>query len=103
MRLLRRPIILGILVTLFLTLTVLATTNKASSTAFWLLFPGIWAVGSVASLLAIEQSESGGLNLILAILGGAVINAGIYALLFVVVRKVSQRFTSRSVRKVMFD
>jgi hypothetical protein len=80
----------GVLVTLFLTAVFMATASKVSSIAFWLLFPGVWAVGSVATLFHI-QFESGGVNLILGVLAGAIVNIGVYSFLFMAVRSVLNR------------
>jgi uncharacterized membrane-anchored protein len=95
MRLLLQSLMFGFLVTLCLSAVVLATTGKVSSIAFWLIFPGVWSVG-VALLPFVGQSDSGGVNVILGILVGSVVNICIYALLFCLVRKATRRDRSNS-------
>jgi len=86
MALLLRCLTFGFLLTLLLSALVLCTTGEASSLAFWLIFPGVWLIG-VALGPFVGQSDSGGVNLIVGIVAGSVLNAGIYALLFFLVSK----------------
>ena len=86
MALLLRCLTFGFLLTLLLSALVLCTTSEASSLAFWLIFPGVWLIG-VAVAPFVGQSDSGGVNLIVGIVAGSVLNTGIYALLFFLVSK----------------
>jgi uncharacterized membrane-anchored protein len=87
MALLLRSLMFGFLVTLILSAVVLGSTGEASSLAFWLIFPGVWLIGMTLGPF-IAQSSSGGVNLVLGILAGSVLNTGIYALFFFFVRKI---------------
>src|SRR5258706_12619897 len=86
MAVLLRCLTFGFLLTLLLSALVLCTTGEASSLAFWLIFPGVWLIG-VAVAPFVGQSDSGGVNLIVGIVAGSVLNTGIYALLFFLVSK----------------
>jgi hypothetical protein len=87
MALLLRCSTFGFLLTLLLSTLVLCTTGEASSLAFWLILPGVWLIGVVVAPF-VGQSDSGGVNLIVGIVAGSVLNTGIYALLFFLVNKI---------------
>src|SRR5690349_20986528 len=88
MSLLWRCIIFGMACTLVLSALLFGTVGKGSSTAFWLLWPGVWLTNSLIGPV-IATSDSGGENFVVVVLASTVLNTVIYAAVFFAVTKIA--------------